>query len=82
MSMSIFSAIERTLILGDISFLKAVCQLILFVRSQCSLIFNQKLINLVLVIFIFCLSRDDKKLKLQIRCVKVQTKEGNYSRCP
>ena len=78
MSMSIFSAIERTLILGDISFLKAVCQLILFVHSQCSLIFNQKPINLVLVIFIFCLSRNRtiKSLNYKYDALKYKLNEG------
>ena len=64
--------------MGDISFLRAVCQLILFVHSQCSLIFNQKPINLVLVIFIFCLSRNRtiKSLNYKYDALKYKLKEG------
>lgn len=62
--------------MGDISFLKAVCQLILFVHSQCSLIFNQKPINLVLVFLYFAFLGTIKSLNYKYDALKYKLKKG------
>lgn len=62
--------------MGDISFLKAVCQLILFVHSPCSLIFNQKPINLVLVFLYFAFLGTIKSLNYKYDALKYKLKKG------